>query len=104
MGTLRGHSKDVYCVAVFPDGSKVITGSVDGTAKIWDANTGDTISTLRGYNLRVYCVAVFPDGQRVITGSYHMVQIWDANTGDIISTLIEAIRGVAVFPDPDNLQ
>ncbi|MGI8655942.1 MAG: WD40 repeat domain-containing protein [Pyrinomonadaceae bacterium] len=44
--SLTGHEKDVSSVAFSPDGQRVATGSTDGTAKIWDATTGRTISSL----------------------------------------------------------
>ena len=34
---LQGHSGQVLCVAVFPDGLKVATASRDETSRIWDA-------------------------------------------------------------------
>jgi hypothetical protein len=38
--TLRGHASSVWAVAVSPDGRRIITGSADTTAKVWDARTG----------------------------------------------------------------
>ena len=34
-----GHTSDVYAVAFSPDGKKVLTGSFDNTAKLWDIET-----------------------------------------------------------------
>src|SRR5207244_795007 len=34
--TLRGHSRPVNAVAFSPDGKRILTGSDDNTAKIWD--------------------------------------------------------------------
>lgn len=39
----------VYAIAFNnPFGDKVVTGSFDKTAKLWDANTGQCLHTLRG--------------------------------------------------------
>jgi hypothetical protein len=35
--TLRGHTDTVHSASFSPDGSRVATGSHDGTAKVWDA-------------------------------------------------------------------
>ena len=38
--TLAGHSDDVNSVAISADGKRVVSGSVDKTVKIWDADLG----------------------------------------------------------------
>ncbi|HZN39839.1 MAG TPA: protein kinase [Planctomycetota bacterium] len=38
---LRGHTKAVYSCAASPDGSLLVTGSLDGTVRRWDARTGE---------------------------------------------------------------
>ncbi len=35
--TLKGHNNDVTSVSFSVDGSRIITGSADGTAIIWDS-------------------------------------------------------------------
>ena len=37
-------------VAVFPDGRRVVSGSYDKTAKVWDAATGECVATLAGHS------------------------------------------------------
>ena len=37
---LKGHDEALKCVAVTPDGARVVTGSDDKTARVWDAKTG----------------------------------------------------------------
>jgi WD40 repeat protein len=43
--TLKGHTGMVYSVAWSPDGTKLATGSYDGTVKLWDAATGKCLKT-----------------------------------------------------------
>jgi len=38
--TFTGHSDEVMSVAFSPDGSCVVSGSYDGTVRIWDAVSG----------------------------------------------------------------
>ena len=38
--TLTGHSSGVASTAFSPDGTRVVSGSGDGTVKIWEAATG----------------------------------------------------------------
>ncbi len=44
--TYSGHTDWVYCVAATPDGSKLASGSADGTVKIWDGAGGKPMATL----------------------------------------------------------
>jgi WD40 repeat protein len=48
---------------VSPDGALVATGSLDGTAKLWDLATGREVLTLFGHEGPVNTVAFSPDGR-----------------------------------------
>jgi chromatin assembly factor 1 subunit B len=37
---LRGHMEDVYDICWSPDGSQIMSGSVDNTAILWDVTKG----------------------------------------------------------------
>ena len=43
-----GHEGEVSKIAFNPQGSKIITASVDMTARIWSAETGDELQVLEG--------------------------------------------------------
>ena len=69
-------------VAVTGDGSRIVTGSNDKTARVWDARTGAELLQLKGHDGFVLGVAVTPDGRRVVTGSGDKtarVWVWDAD-------------------------
>ena len=46
--TLLGHSWVVTSVCLSADGTKVASGSEDGTVKIWNVETGQVLQTLEG--------------------------------------------------------
>ena len=52
-----------------PFSQRVITGSLDNTAKLWDAGTGKEVLTLKGHSQEVTCVGISVSGRYVVTGS-----------------------------------
>jgi WD40 repeat protein len=66
----------VNSVAFSPDSSRIITGSDNGSAHIWDTKAGKAIWVLKGAGEK--SAAFSPDGTRVVTASYRGVSIWDA--------------------------
>ncbi len=80
--TLYGHTNYVYSVSYSPDGTRIVTGSNDGTAKVWDARTGTPLLELKGHTSGVSSVSYSPDGTRIVTGSGDKTaKVWDARTG-----------------------
>ncbi len=56
-------------VSFSPDGTRIVTGSSDGTAKVWDARTGAPLLDLKGHTGWWYSASFSPDGTRIVTGS-----------------------------------
>jgi WD domain, G-beta repeat len=80
----------VSAVAFSPDGKRVLTGSYDNTARLWDAATGEAVATLKGHTAQVLAVAFSPDGRRVLTGSNdHTARLWDLPTAQ---ELVEKVK------------
>ena len=78
---LQGHLSLVKSVVFSPDGRWVISGSGDGTIKVWDSNSGELLKTLGGPEENegdsgVYGVAVAPNGSRVISGGMRSIEVW----------------------------
>ena len=88
-------------VAWSPDGHHILTGSPDGTARIWDATTGENTLTLT-HDGWVMAVAWSPDGHHILTGSQDgTARIWDATTGENTLTLTHDGWVMAVAWSPD---
>jgi len=88
-----GHTKSIKSVAFSHDGKYVLTGSNDTTARLWKAETGQTVYTLRGEAVNsVVNVAFSPDDQYMLTlgVSFRGEHVfWDLKSG----------QKVRVFPD-----
>ena len=86
-----------------PDGSRIVTGSYDKTARIWDSASRRELLQLKGHEESVLSVTVTPDGSRVVTSSSDKtVRIWDAASGRELAELEgnEATSmSIAVMPD-----
>lgn len=87
--TLHGHAAGVGKAVFSPDGSLVATTSDDGTARIWDAETGREVLNLTtdaGSGLRA--IAFSPDGTIVATaGMIGTAILWDVKTGEKLNEL-----------------
>ncbi len=101
-GELRGHTDVIQDVAFGPAG-KVVTASLDGTAKIWDLESRQEFATLRGHTGPLLGVAVSRDGTLVATGSLDgTAKLWDLATGRNVLTLFGhdgPVNTVAFSPD-----
>jgi WD40 repeat protein len=85
--TLKGHSAAVFAVAFSPDGKTVVSGSGDGTLRVWDIASGVSLHTLKGHSDVVYAVAFSPDGKTVVSGSLdRTLRVWPIlRLNDLIS-------------------
>src|SRR5215469_16188110 len=119
--TLEGHGKGVCSLAFAPDGTHLVSGSQDGTVRIWDASSGKELLKIvvpsrtlptgpKGGDIdhgSVYAVAFGPDGKAVASGDYDgMVYLWDAATGRRLHTLAghgREVSGLAFSPDVKTL-
>ena len=86
--TRMGHTDRVRSVAFSMDGLRVVSGSDDRRARIWDAATGNCTGVLEGHTHWVRSVAFSVDGLRVVSGSHDQTgRMWDVATGDCTAVL-----------------
>jgi WD40 repeat protein/serine/threonine protein kinase len=84
-----------------PDGSRLTSGSPDGTAHIWDTATGRLASVLRGHVDLVRQAVFSTDGRRIVSAGWgdRTARLWDAETGQALAILAghEDAVGQAIF-------
>lgn len=85
--TFSGHQGYVRCGAFSPDGTKVLTGSDDNTAKLWSTADGSLLRSFPGeLEWGIASVAFSPDREKILTGSGYRAKLWDASDGTLLRT------------------
>jgi WD40 repeat protein len=72
--------------AIFsPDGEKILTGSLDKTAKLWITN-GQLVKSFQGHKFAVDSIAFAPNSKKVLTSSQDKsANLWDID-GQLLQT------------------
>ncbi|KRT80960.1 translation initiation factor eIF2A, partial [Oryctes borbonicus] len=77
---MRGHKEDIYDLCWSPSGLKIISGSIDNTAIIWDFTKGKTENILTDHKGFVQGVSWDPKGEFLATlSSDRMCRIFEGN-------------------------
>ncbi len=85
---MLGHMNSVNSAAFSPDGKLIVTGGGDGTARVWDASTGQSLIEMRGHTNSLRSAAFSPDGKLIVTASIdNTARVWDASTGQSLREL-----------------
>lgn len=85
---LTGHTSVVLDVAFSPDGTRVVSGSSDGTARVWVPASGEPPVVLRGHTNLVFATSINAAGSRVLTASVDgAVRLWDVASGRSIGVI-----------------
>jgi WD40 repeat protein len=110
---LSGHGHGVEEVAFSPDGRWLVSGSGDGTVKIWDMETFRESRTIesghrpgKGRSEQgVTTVAFSPDGKLLASGGYDgKVRLWDGVSWEEVGSFEGgggAVRSVVFHPKAD---
>ena len=80
IGHLVGGGAAVKSVAFSPQGNKVVSGSLDGAIRVWNATSGSCVAEYRGHSGPVECTRFSPDGTRILSSSAdRTIRLWDAS-------------------------
>mmetsp|Transcript_21806 Transcript_21806/g.26499 ORF Transcript_21806/g.26499 Transcript_21806/m.26499 type:complete len:316 (-) Transcript_21806:372-1319(-) len=86
---LKGHSHFVEDVVISSDGQFALSGSWDGTLRLWDLNTGTTTRRFVGHSKDVLSVAFSVDNRQIVSGSRDKtIKLWNT-LGECKFTIVD---------------
>jgi WD40 repeat protein len=84
------HRAAVRCVDFSPDGSRLLTGSLDHTARVREVAGGRLIGTPASHGGLIRDAAFSPDGALFATASFdHTGRLWDVATGKPVGPAVK---------------
>merc|ERR1712144_187241 len=90
---LRGHGHFVQDVVISSDGQFALSGSWDGTLRLWDLNTGLTTRRFVGHSKDSLSVAFSADNRQIVSGSRDKtIKLWNT-LGECKYTIVSEGEG-----------
>src|SRR5262249_10910876 len=81
------HSGRIFVASYSRNGSRIVTASLDQTAKVWNAANGRLISTL-AHPSSALDAQLSPDGKSALTfASGGIVRLWDVDAGQAVNVM-----------------
>ena len=103
---IEGRSIGVLSVKFSPNGTRIVTGSDDGTIRVWDIASGEELLIFehpdKDRYISEYAFAFIPDASRIVTLiSYESSpELWDITTSKLIHRFGSEVGDCAAF-SPD---
>jgi len=101
------HRDVIRNVRFSPQGNHLLSFSIDGTARVWDAQTGLPVTPVMKHDRDIYSAAFSPDGTLVMTASLDKTaRVWEADTGRPVTaplTHLDALEHASFSPDSRRL-
>ncbi|RKP13808.1 WD40-repeat-containing domain protein [Piptocephalis cylindrospora] len=90
----QAHSMSVWALTYHPSAHVLVSGSKDGSVKVWDPErTGEPgslklLRSLEGHQGKVYTLDSCPSSQLLLSGSSDQtIRLWDVSSGECLGTL-----------------
>ncbi len=104
---LPGHLRRVYSMAFSPDGSRLVTGSMDQTVNVYNVSKRVLERTFREHRATIGGIAFHPDGDRIATAAGdNQLLLWSLSTGRVLGEFrghLTDVSALASTPDGSRL-
>ncbi|KAF8986669.1 WD40-repeat-containing domain protein, partial [Cyathus striatus] len=81
----------------------IVSGSDDGTVRVWNSHSGKLLNELKGHSGWVNSVAISQDGITIVSGSNDKtVRVWNSHSGKLLNRLkghSDSVLSVAISQD-----
>ena len=84
------HGAAVGSAGFSPDGSRIVTATGAGTARVWDTRTWQPVGATLQHGDRINSAVFSADGTRLVTASDdRTARVWDARTGQSVGAPLQ---------------
>ncbi|KIJ61786.1 hypothetical protein HYDPIDRAFT_59932, partial [Hydnomerulius pinastri MD-312] len=81
LATYTGHSSWIYSIAFLPDSKHIVSGSLDGSVRVWSLTEGHQVGEAVQVESEVWAVAASEDRKLLASGGADgKVIVWDAKS------------------------
>lgn len=96
----QAHSDLVWSLAFSPDSRTLVSGSFDGTLKLWNVESG-ALLWKANHQGEIVTVGFSPDGKLIASAGLYSVKLWDVQHNTYVQSLPHAVavRSIAWNPD-----
>ncbi|KAF8553438.1 WD40 repeat-like protein [Imleria badia] len=99
---IPAHDKPISNVAYLPDGQRVVTGSDDGTVRVWNLEYGEEEGMPLEHENTISSLAVTRDGTKIISSDVNgKIKVWDVKSCELVKQWShpETSPTIAISPD-----
>ena len=95
------HDEEIWALAYLPDRRHVVTGSEDGTVKVWNLENRKQEGTSIEHGCEVWSLAVTQDGTKITSSNLDgTIKVWDVESHGLVQEWTHKQESmIAISPD-----
>ena len=104
---LKGHQDVIRCLAVSPDGNRVVSGGYDRDLIVWDVNSNAPVRRLQGHTSTIRCIAFVGEGTDFLSASDDgTIRRWNLSASHSLETIkpgIGSLQRISKHPREESV-